>query len=237
MGHVRIVEVPSLDLPGPVLRTRRRQTFGRHHGPPADHRVGHFRMELKAEGAWTHANGLGRKIVAGRQGVGPDGTIEAFAMPVIDMARPARAPRFAQGFSGRRGHQWVIADLRAPFRMLPHRRAQMLREHLRPEAQAQIGLCFPQRNLQPIDLGFYIIVRIIGAHGAAENHRAGVVPQGVGKRIAEPRAPDIQRMPALPQQSPNPARRGMLLMKNDQDRRLGAGFSHRAGSRLRRHCP
>jgi hypothetical protein len=70
--------------------------------PAAEHGMGDLRVELEAERPFPNPNRLRRKIVARRQGLGTGGAVEAFPMPVIDVARPGNAPIAAEGLAGGR---------------------------------------------------------------------------------------------------------------------------------------
>jgi hypothetical protein len=101
----------------------------------------------------------------------------------------------------------------------------------------------------PVDFPAHIIVRIIGAHRATENHRAGMLIQRFRQGITESGPPDIEGMTERPQRVADPAGCRRLLVQHDQDRqqRLGGGrrgeyFARKADnglvadfSRLRRH--
>ena len=54
------------------------------------------------------------------------------------------------------------------------------------------GRCSRERHGDPVDLPANIVIRIVGAHRAAENDRAGMVVQRFRQRIAKARTPDIQ---------------------------------------------
>ena len=52
--------------------------------------------------------------------------------------------------------------------------AEMVRQHLRAEADAEKRLFLLERHREPIDLAADEIVGIVRAHGAAENDGAGM---------------------------------------------------------------
>ena len=112
--------------------------------------------------------------------------------------------------------------------------AELLREHLRAQANSQKRPLLPQRNLDPVDLAANIIVRIVGAHRTAENDRAGVIIERFGQRIAKPRSPDIQPVSERPQRIADAARRRGLLMQDDQNRQQGWRAGRAAIAGLRR---
>ena len=156
-----------------------------------------------------------------RQQLGAGGQLEAFAMPVIDMRRPVgekRTPRL--GRSDR-----VIADLGQALRVERDFGAEMLGEHLRAEADAEERPLLPQRHFDPVDLARDIIVAVIGAHRAAEDHRAGMGIQRFRQRIAEARPANVERMAERTQGVADAARRRVLLMQHDQHR-TGALHMH-----------
>ena len=63
---------------------------------------------------------------------------------------------------------------------------------------------------------------IVGAHRTAEQHRPGMLRQGLGQRIAEARAADIEGEAAAFQDVADPPRRRMLLVQDDEDARGAA---------------
>jgi hypothetical protein len=75
-----------------------------------------------------------------------------------------------------------------------YRRSQVTRQHLGAQTNAQERLLFPQRHFDPLDLAADELVWIIGAHRAAEDHRAGMVVHMGRQRIAVARPPDVQRI-------------------------------------------
>src|SRR6185437_17115593 len=127
-------------------------------------------MKLEAE-RMAALEGLHRKIVAFGEQLGAIGQIEAFAMPVVDMAWPARAAR--QSRCGRAYR--VVADLGQALRMRRDPGAKLSGEHLRAQANAQKGALLAQRNLDPVDLAADIVVRVVGTHRTAKDDGAGVV--------------------------------------------------------------
>jgi hypothetical protein len=68
----------------------------------------------------------------------------------------------------------------------------MAREELGAQADAEEWLLLLERDLQPFDLAADEVLFVVGAHRSAEDHRAGVVFERVGKRIAETRPPDVE---------------------------------------------
>ncbi len=59
---------------------------------------------------------------------------------------------------------------------------------------------------------------VVGAHGAAENDRSGVVAHGFRQGIAEARPAHVDTVSKLLQGMADPSGCGVLLVQNDQDR-------------------
>ncbi len=203
-------------------RIRQIEALAALHRPAAHHLVRHFRMELDAIGVTPIAERLVGKGAPLRQQLGAMGEREAFAMPMIDMVRPdlgAIRAGAEQAGAGLGGLDRVIADLDQPFRMRRHRGAEMPRQHLRAEADAEIGLALLERHADPVDLGPHIIVAVIGALRPAEDDGAGMLVQRLGQRLAEAGAAYVEAETEGGEPMPDPAGRGMLLVEHDQDRR------------------
>ena len=149
----------------------------------------------------------GQKLGAARQ-------IETFAVPLIDLLRPG----IDHGKAGRGRPDRVIADLGVAVGMRKDLAAERPRAHLRAEADAEERLVLLERHGDPVDFPADEIVRVIGAHRAAENDRAGMLGKRRRQRIAEPRPAHIERKTELLQGVADPARGRMLLVEDDQDR-------------------
>ena len=109
-------------------------------------------------------------------------------------------------------------------RMLVDPGAELPRQHLRAEADAEKRLLLLERHAEPVDLAADELVLVVGALRPAEDDGAGVVLQRFGQRIVEARTADVERKPRLAKRIADPAGRRMLLMQDDQDRRAhGAG--------------
>ena len=147
---------------------------------------------------------FGEKLAAARQ-------VEALAVPLIHVVRPV-ADRAAR----RRRPDRIVADLGLAFRMRRDALAEMPRQHLRAEADAEIGLVLPQRHADEVDLGLDEIVRIVGALRAAEDHGAGMLGHRLRQRIAEARAADIEFVAALAQRVADAAGRRLFLVQDDE---------------------
>jgi hypothetical protein len=92
---------------------------------------------------------------------------------------------------------------------------KLLGQHLGAQANPHERPLFAQRYLDPVDLAANVIVGIVGAHRAAENHRAGMIVQRFRQRIAEPRTADIEPIAERPQRVADAARgRGFLVQDN-----------------------
>jgi hypothetical protein len=98
-------------------------------------------------------------------------------------------------------------------------RAQLFGKHLRTKADAEKRALLAQGNFDPVNFPADIVVGIIGAHRAAEDHRAGVPVHCFRQRVAEPRTPDVEGMAERPQRVADSTRRRSFLVKNDQDGR------------------
>jgi hypothetical protein len=94
--------------------------------------------------------------------------------------------------------------------------AELLRQHLRAEADAEKRALLPERDFDPVDLAADIIVAVIGAHGPAENNSTGVLIQRFRQHIAEARAADIEAMPERAQHVADAAGRRGFLVQDDQ---------------------
>src|SRR5262249_3598177 len=159
-------------------------------------------MKLEAEGV-AGAERLHRKIVAFGKELGACGQLKALAMPVIDLLRPVRTKRMARrGWADR-----VVADLGASLRMRRHACAELNRQHLRTEADAQERALLAQPNFDPVDLPANVIIGVIGAHRAAEKDRAGMLVERLGQRIAKARPADIEVMTERTERVADAARR------------------------------
>ncbi len=200
----------------PRPRARRIHVVVTARGPAMHHRVGHVGMKLEAEGV-AALERLHGKIVALREQLGAMRQLKAFAMPVIDVIGPVRA----DGIAGRCGADRVIADLGDALRMRRDPGAELLGQHLRAEADAEERPLLAQRNLDPVDLAADIVVGIVGAHRAAEEHGTGMRIQRLRKRIAEARAADVERVAERTQHVADAAGRGSFLVQDDQDRTQG----------------
>src|SRR5437764_15381519 len=117
-------------------------------GPPAHHGVGHVGMKLQREGGAAVTKRLHREGIALRQQVGADRQVEALAMPLVNLLRPGIAHRAAD--LGRPDR--VVADLGVAVGMAIDAAAEMVREHLRTEADAEEWFLLLERDAQPIDL-------------------------------------------------------------------------------------
>lgn len=75
----------------------------------------------------------------------------------------------------------------------------------------------PQRYFQPVGLAADELVVVIGAHRAAEHHRAGVVVQCFGQGVAKRRPADVEIETFFQQHMADTSRARTLLMQHDQD--------------------
>ena len=105
--------------------------------------------------------------------------------------------------------------------------AEVARQHLGAQADAEEGLLLGKRHADPIDLAPDECFVVVRALRAAEDNRSGVIGEGVGKRVVEARAADVERIAAGFERVPDAARRRMLLVQDDQD-----GREHACGGDL-----
>src|SRR5215468_6183724 len=183
-------------------------------------------MELQREGGPAIAEGLHRKRIAFRQQVGAERQIEALAVPLVDLLRPGIADHAAD--IGRPDR--VIADLGVAVGMPVDAAAEVMRQHLRAEADAEEWFLLLERHSEPVDLAANEIVGIVRAHRAAEIDRAAVVRHGLRQWIAEARAAQVERMAALAQGMTDAPRARRLLVQDDQNRLShGAVMSSKMG--------
>src|SRR6476620_12505151 len=152
-------------------------------GPPAPPRVRHIGMELQRIGRAAVTEGLHRERIALGQQFPAERQVEAFAMPLVDLLRPGIADVAPDlGWPDR-----VIADLGVAVGVLVDAAAEMVRQHLRAEADAEKRLLFLEWDPEPIDLATDEIVGVVRAHRTAEIDGAGMPCHGRGQRIAETR--------------------------------------------------
>ena len=104
--------------------------------------------------------------------------------------------------------------------MAKHFAAELAREHLGAETDAEKRLALLERHADPIDLAPDEIVLVVGAHRTAEDDGAGMFRHGRRQRIAEARPAHVERVAELAQRIADAAGRGVLLVQDDQDRLL-----------------
>src|SRR6478752_4425365 len=117
-------------------------------GPPAHHGVGHVGMELQREGGSAVTERLHREGIALRQQVRAERQVETLAMPLVNLLRPG----IAHGAADIGRPDRVVADLGVAVGMTIDAAAEMVREHLRAETDAEEWLLLLERHAQPIDL-------------------------------------------------------------------------------------
>ena len=195
------------------LDPRQGEALAPPHGPTAHHRVRDFRVKLNAERRRPIAERLhGKRLAAFRQQHRARRQIEALAVPLIHAVWPGVVNRAA--FGGRADR--IIADLGVLIDVAEHAGAKLARQHLATEADAQQRPALGQRDRHPVDLAAHEIVLVIGAHRAAEHHRAGVGVERCtgsgspkrGRRMSRPIAEAQQRVaePARASNAPDAAR-------------------------------
>src|SRR5436190_15556023 len=92
-------------------------------------------------------------------------------MPLIDLLGPGIADAAAE--LGR--PDGIISNLGMAIGMLVNPAAEVMRQHLRPEADAKEGLLLPERNGKPVDLAADEIVLVGRAHRTAKNDCRGML--------------------------------------------------------------
>src|SRR5215475_6227831 len=135
-------------------------------------------------------------------------------MPLIDLLRP----RIADRPSDLRRPDWVVTDLGVAFGMGIDPAAEMARQHLGPEADAEKGLLLLERHRDPVGFAAHEFLRVVGARRTAEDDRAGVLRERFRERIAEAWMAGVERIAALLQGVADPTGRGAVPVQNDQDR-------------------
>jgi len=191
-------------------------------------------MELDAVDARGGPDRLGREIPAGGEAFRACRAVEAVAMPLIDRAGPGEAGGLRMGVPGLGDRKRVIADLGPALAVGVDARAHLLGQHLGAEADAEERRILLQAGADPVDLGLDEIVRVVGAHRAAEDHGAGMVAHRLRQRVAEARLADVEGVAAGLQQAADAAGGRMLLMEHDEDRLAGGRGRPRAGGRAGR---
>ena len=124
-------------------------------------------MKLDAEGPFLIAEGLVGIDRALCKQFGALRQVEPFHVKLIDLFRPGQK-RLACLCRRNR----IPADLRQPVGMRLHRAAKMAHHHLRAKTNAEKRFVFGKWHGDPVDFLPDIVVRIIGTHRPAEDHRA-----------------------------------------------------------------
>ena len=177
-----------LDVLSRVLGAGLRQSSRFVDNPAMDHGERYFRMELKAERAAAVTKRLILKNGAFGQGNRILRERKPFAVPLINVAWPG--PKHLGLVAGCDG---LIASFDAAGMVRMDARPEIFGQHLRAKADPEKGFAFGQRYSDPIDLFLDIPVRIIRAHGTAENDRAGMAMHRAWQRIAKSRQANIKR--------------------------------------------
>jgi MFS family permease len=210
-----IMQQPALEMRLARLGVRQRHAFVAARRPAAHGGVGDVHVELQRVGSAAVTEGLHRERVSFRQHHRLVRQVKALAVPLIDVVGPFAA----HGAAGRRRPDRVIADLGVPVGMLVDPRPEVLRQHLRAEADAEVRLVLLQRDADPFDLALDHRVVIVGALRAAEDHRPGVLVERLRQGVAKARAAHIEREAALLELQADAAGGGKLAVQDDQDRR------------------
>jgi len=156
--------------------------------PAMDHGERYLGMELKAESTVAKAERLVLKNGAFGQGNGAMGERKPFPVPLINVAWPG-----LENVGLRAGGDGLIAGFDAASMVGMNTAAKILGQHLCAKADPEKGFAFGQRYSDPIDLFLNIPVRIVRAHGTAENDRAGMAMHRAWQRIAKSRQANIKR--------------------------------------------
>src|SRR5262245_33483895 len=114
-------------------------------------------------------------------------------MPLIDLLGPRIADRAPD--LGRADR--VVADLGMAAGMRIDAAAEVTRQHLGAETDAEKRLFRFERHRDPVGLAAHEIICIVGAHGAAKDDRTGVLHHGPGQWIAKAWPADVERVAAL----------------------------------------
>ena len=172
------------------------------------------------------AERLHRKRIAFGQQSRAERQVEAFAVPLVDLLRPGIADRAPD--LGRPDR--VVADLGVAVGMLVDPAAEMVRQHLRAEADAEKRLASrcsgtPSQSISRRMKSSVSLALI----GPPKMMAPACSVHGLRQRIAEPRTAHVERIAALAQRVADAPRRRSLLVHDDQDR-----LQH-GGSRLNRN--
>src|ERR1041385_1354781 len=134
-----VVDRPVGEMLVALFRAWQFHACGTARGPAAHHRVRDFGVKLDREGR-ARAKRLDRKDVALGEKLGPARQRKALAVPLVHVVRPGadRAP-------GWRRTDRVIADLGLAFGMRRDTFAQIFRQHLCAEADAEEWLVLARR--------------------------------------------------------------------------------------------
>ena len=105
--------------------------------------------------------------------------LEPFAVPLIQMiGEGAENPALIHLLDA------VVADLDAAVPATVDPGAELLGQHLRPEADAKEGLALLQRDPDPVGLLLDVVEIVVGALGAAEDHGPAMMLERFGQRLA-----------------------------------------------------
>src|SRR5688572_24026710 len=204
-------------MAGQVLVPRSGAFHVQAHGigarPAVDLRVGDLRVELDADGRAAVAHDLvGKRAVGHSQQPATARNVEALAMPLVDVVgHLAESPRTVDPADR------VIADLDIAMLTMIDPGAEILRQHLRAEADAEERLVLLQRDADPLDLAADERIAVVGALRAAEDDGAAVMLERLRQWIVETASAHIQRVTVALEPLADMARVGMALMQYDQD--------------------
>src|SRR5437764_540791 len=114
-------------------------------------------------------------------------------MKLVDLLRPWVADGEAE--VGR--PDGIISHLGMTIRMPVNPTAEMVRQHLRAETNAEKRLLLSQWDLEPIDLPADEIIGVIRAHRSPEDDRTGVPGHACWQGITQAWTAHIERIAAL----------------------------------------
>ena len=192
-------------------------------------------MELQRHRRGAEGKGLVGEILSpGRQQMGAGRQIEAVEMPLVDAARK---PRRAQTVGRGRRENREIADFAAAVGIAEDTRAEMPRQHLRAQANAEQRLLLAQGNRQPVDFALDPIAVVVGAHRPAEHHDAVVIGERLGQGFLEAGAADVEPGAERAEDRADASRRRMALMQDQENRLAPDALGHRHAPRPRTEGP
>ena len=111
----------------------------------------------------------------------------------------------------------MVADLDASVAAAVDFGAEVLCQHLGPEADAEEGLALLQRHPDPLGLLLDIVEIVVGALGATEDHGAAMMLERLGQRLAGEMAADVEGVTIALEPLADMARIRADLMQHQQN--------------------